>query len=298
MHHTTIILFKHNSLVDNHQEWRSQVEGKLTDLTTNQQLKEMKFNELLESNSRDSHSGNERLEDKRLELQVEEQRRQIVQLETIPRMTKAELNTPEKEINKKLFHEPGQTSTPLSFRSLRFRVPCVSILAFYPCILVFPVPCIFLCHQRFLSLHPCIFGAIHDQNGQHLLVFAGSPFSSCTCLFLCEGSLSMWYLLHAVSAAMSAAPSASSNSLRPRSSEWPLLRQGVAPCMHGPESGESILRLQRWNSSTLAPHMSDYGSPKKKGIFSRKSCQHAFLVKSEGNFSKSPESLQERDDNN
>ena len=72
----------------------------------------MKFNELLEANSRESHSRNERLEDKlrRLELQVEEQRRQIVQLEAIPRMTKAELNTP--EANKRLFHETGQTSTP------------------------------------------------------------------------------------------------------------------------------------------------------------------------------------------
>ena len=102
------------SMVDNHQEWQSQVEDKLTDLTTNQQVKEMKFNELLEANSRESHSRNERLEDKlkRLELQVEEQRRQIVQLEAIPRMTKAELNTPEKEVHKRLFHEPGQSSTP------------------------------------------------------------------------------------------------------------------------------------------------------------------------------------------
>ena len=32
------------------------------------------------------------------ENQIETQRRQIVQLEAIPRMTKAELNTPEKEI--------------------------------------------------------------------------------------------------------------------------------------------------------------------------------------------------------
>ena len=56
--------------------------------------------------------GNERLEDKlkRLELQIEEQRRQIVHLETIPRMTKAELETPEKEVNKRLFHESGQSS--------------------------------------------------------------------------------------------------------------------------------------------------------------------------------------------
>ena len=49
---------------------------------------------------------------RRLELQIEEQRRQIVQLEAIPRMPKAELNTPEKEVNKRLFHEAGQTSTP------------------------------------------------------------------------------------------------------------------------------------------------------------------------------------------
>ena len=89
------------SMVDNHQEWQSQVEEKVTDLMTNQQLKEIKFNELLEANSRDSHSRNERLEDKlrKLEHQIETQRRQIVQLEAIPRMTKAELNTPEKEID-------------------------------------------------------------------------------------------------------------------------------------------------------------------------------------------------------
>ena len=37
------------SMVDNHQEWQSQVEDKLTDLMTNQQVKEIKFNELLGS---------------------------------------------------------------------------------------------------------------------------------------------------------------------------------------------------------------------------------------------------------
>ena len=100
------------SMVDNHQEWQSQVETKMTDLITDQQLKEIKINELLETHSRESHSRNERLEDKlkRLELQVEEQRRQIVHLEAIPRMTKAELNTPEKEVDRRLFHEPGQSS--------------------------------------------------------------------------------------------------------------------------------------------------------------------------------------------
>ena len=77
------------STVDDHQEWQSQVEGKVTDLMTNQQLKEIKFNELLEAISRESHFRNERLEDKlrKLEHQIETQRRQIVQLEAIPRMT-------------------------------------------------------------------------------------------------------------------------------------------------------------------------------------------------------------------
>ena len=99
-------------MVDNHQEWQSQVEDKLTDLMTDQQLKEVKTSELLEAHSRESHSRNERLEDKlkRLELQVEEQRRQIIQLEAIPRMTKAELNTPDKDVDRKLFHETGQSS--------------------------------------------------------------------------------------------------------------------------------------------------------------------------------------------
>ena len=63
------------SMEDNHQEWQTQVEGKGTDLT-NQQLKERKFNELLEANSRESHSRNERLEDRlrKLENQLETQR--------------------------------------------------------------------------------------------------------------------------------------------------------------------------------------------------------------------------------
>ena len=67
-------------MADNHQEWQNQVEEKLTYLVTKQQLMEIKFDELLEGQSRESHSGNERLEDKlrRLELQVEEQRKQIV----------------------------------------------------------------------------------------------------------------------------------------------------------------------------------------------------------------------------
>ena len=48
------------SMVDNHQEWQNQVEEKLTDLVTKQQLMEIKFDELLERQSRESHSRNER----------------------------------------------------------------------------------------------------------------------------------------------------------------------------------------------------------------------------------------------
>ena len=40
------------------------VEDKLTDLSDKSAIKEIKFNELLEANSRESHSRNERLEDK------------------------------------------------------------------------------------------------------------------------------------------------------------------------------------------------------------------------------------------
>ena len=43
-------------MVDNHQEWQNQAEGKLTDLVAKQQLMEIKFDELLEGQSRESHS--------------------------------------------------------------------------------------------------------------------------------------------------------------------------------------------------------------------------------------------------
>ena len=58
--------------------------------------------------SMQSHSKNDRLEDKmtRLERLVEEQRAQIVQLEANPRMTKAELNTPDKGLPRQLFADP------------------------------------------------------------------------------------------------------------------------------------------------------------------------------------------------
>ena len=89
------------SMIDNHQEWQSQVEGKLSDLMADQQSKDLKTLELLNTQSTESHSRDDRLEDKlkRLERQVEEQRRQILHLESIPRMTKQELTTPDKDIN-------------------------------------------------------------------------------------------------------------------------------------------------------------------------------------------------------
>ena len=100
------------SMIDNHQEWQSQVETKLSDLTADQQSRDLKTIELLDAHSTEAHSRNDRLEDKlsRLERQVEEQRRQILHLEAIPRMAKQELNTPDKEVQRKLFQEQGQSS--------------------------------------------------------------------------------------------------------------------------------------------------------------------------------------------
>ena len=85
----------------------------MSDMMADLQSKELKLNELQNSQSNDSHSRNDRLEDKliRLERQVEEHRRKILHLEAIPKMTKAELNTPDKEVNRKLeFQETGQSS--------------------------------------------------------------------------------------------------------------------------------------------------------------------------------------------
>ena len=95
------------SMIDNHQEWQTQVEAKLSDLTADQQSKDLKMVEVLDTHSTEAHSRNDRLEDKliRLERQVEEQRKQILQLEAIPRMAKQELNTPEKEVPRILFGE-------------------------------------------------------------------------------------------------------------------------------------------------------------------------------------------------
>ena len=48
------------SMVDNHQEWQSQVETKLSDLTANQQSKGLKMIELLDTQSTEAHSRNDR----------------------------------------------------------------------------------------------------------------------------------------------------------------------------------------------------------------------------------------------
>ena len=96
------------SMRDNHQDWQSQVEEKLSDLTADQQSRDQKLKELLNAQSTETHSQNDRLEDKlrRLERQVEEQRRQILHLGAIPRMTKQELDTPDKDLQRKLFQDP------------------------------------------------------------------------------------------------------------------------------------------------------------------------------------------------
>ena len=97
------------SMIDNHHEWQSQVEAKLSDLTADQQSKDLKTIELLDAQSTEAHSRNDRLDDKlnRLERQVEEQRRQILHLGSIPRMAKQELNTPDKDLQRKLFEGMG-----------------------------------------------------------------------------------------------------------------------------------------------------------------------------------------------
>ena len=64
-------------------------------------FEESAFAPLLEAQSTEAHSRNDRLEDKlsRLERQVEEQRRQTLHLEAIPKMAKQELNTPIRTFN-------------------------------------------------------------------------------------------------------------------------------------------------------------------------------------------------------
>ena len=62
------------------------------------------------------HSVNDRLMEKLIELQrlVEEQRVQIVHLEANARMTKAELNTPDKNVSRQLFADPVHPSASQS----------------------------------------------------------------------------------------------------------------------------------------------------------------------------------------
>ena len=86
------------SVIDNHQGWQNQIEGRLSDLIQDQQSKEKRIND--------------RLMEKLIALEraVEEQRVQIVHLEANARMPKAEMNTPEKGIPRHLFAEPVHPS--------------------------------------------------------------------------------------------------------------------------------------------------------------------------------------------
>ena len=49
-----------DSVIDNHQEWQTQVETKLSDLIAEQQSKELRTIELLDAHSTESHSMNDR----------------------------------------------------------------------------------------------------------------------------------------------------------------------------------------------------------------------------------------------
>ena len=86
------------SVIDNHQDWQNQVERRLSDLTEDQRSKETRINERFNEQFAQSHFVNDRLIEKLIGLErvVEEQRVQIVHLEANARMTKAELNTPDK----------------------------------------------------------------------------------------------------------------------------------------------------------------------------------------------------------
>ena len=104
------------SVIDKHQEWQHQVERRLSDLTQDQQVKETRINERFNDQFAQSHSVNDRLMEKLIGLErvVEEQRVQIVHLEANARMTKAELNTPEKGISRQLFAEAANPSASQS----------------------------------------------------------------------------------------------------------------------------------------------------------------------------------------
>ena len=105
-----------DSVIDNHQEWQDQVERKLSDLTDEQRSREIRINERFNDQSTQSHSVNDRLMEKLIGLErlVEEQRVQIVHLEANARMTKAELNTPDKNVSRELFVDPVHPSASQS----------------------------------------------------------------------------------------------------------------------------------------------------------------------------------------
>ena len=102
------------SVIDNHQGWQDQVEGRLSDLIQDQQSKETRINERFNDQFAQSHSMNDRLMEKltALERVVEEQRVQIVHLEANARMPKAEMKTPEKEISSGLDPKDPPGSDP------------------------------------------------------------------------------------------------------------------------------------------------------------------------------------------
>ena len=101
------------SVVDKHQDWQNQVEIRLSDLVQDQQVEENRINERFNDQFAQSHSVNERLMEKLMGLErtVEEQRVQILHLESNARVAKTELHTPDKSTPRQLFPEMNPSAS-------------------------------------------------------------------------------------------------------------------------------------------------------------------------------------------
>ena len=99
------------SMADRHQDWQNQVERRLSDLVQDQRIKETRINERFNDQSAQSHSVNDRLMEKLMGLErvVEEQRVQILHLESNARVPKTELHTPDQPLT---IHRMTPLETP------------------------------------------------------------------------------------------------------------------------------------------------------------------------------------------
>ena len=101
------------SMADRHQDWQNQVERRLSDLVQDQRIKETRINERFNDQSAQSHSVNDRLMEKLMGLErvVEEQRVQILHLESNARVPKTELHTPDKSTPRQLLPEMNPSAS-------------------------------------------------------------------------------------------------------------------------------------------------------------------------------------------